>query len=331
MTAVSNNNTIARAMDVYDMVSLVSAAFYAEFDYTDDTYYWVMSIMVDNTLVAEDGLTSKLYKVSFTIDEGNNISFQQKNEWVEVQKEYVPVEGRSFFVSEEYRAQKIAETQKRKLIPGSKESFSRSNNFTVDEENRRFSGYGIVFDSDSEPLVINLNGRKIQVVEQISRSSIEEADMTDVIAAFNHNFEKILARSGSETLSWGIDDTGVSYAFDVPNTSYGNDLLESTRRGDISGSSFTFLIDPSAGYDIQERADGTLLAIPNKITRVIEMGPVVMPAYPQTTAENRGSALANAVEAYIKQRDQKQEPTQVSMEVVKHYKAKLRHNEEAAK
>jgi uncharacterized protein len=126
---------------------------------------------------------------------------------------------------------------------------------------------------------------QVDVFEQITRQSLEGADMADVIAAINHDFSKILGRTASGTLDLSVDDNGVKYRFDVPETSYGNDLLVSTRRGDFRGSSFTFSIDPKTGYDIEERADGSLVARPKQIRKIYEMGPVTNPAYEATTAE----------------------------------------------
>ena len=166
--------------------------------------------------------------------------------------------------------------------------------------NRRVSGYGIVFNSDSLPLVIHdrSNGF-VKVYERITRQSIEEADMTDVIAAFNHNFEKLMGRTTSNTLQLSIDDKGVFYSFEAPPTQAGDDLLTHLQRKEISGSSFTFTIDAEEGYDIIERGDGSLEATPKRITKIYEMGPVINPAYPMTTAENRSQGLCDAVTSHL--------------------------------
>jgi HK97 family phage prohead protease len=162
------------------------------------------------------------------------------------------------------------------------------------------SGYGIVFNSDSLPLVIHdrSNGF-VKVYERITRESIQEADMTDVIAAFNHNFEKLMGRTTSNTLQLSIDDKGVFYSFEAPPTQAGDDLLTHLQRKEISGSSFTFTIDAEEGYDIIERGDGSLEATPKRITKIYEMGPVINPAYPMTTAENRSQGLFDAVTSHL--------------------------------
>jgi uncharacterized protein len=209
---------------------------------------------------------------------------------------------------------------------------SREADFKIDDESRSFSGYGIVFNSDSVPLVIHdRDNGDIEVYEQITRASIEGADMTDAIAAINHDFGKILGRSTAGTLELSIDDKGVMYRVpDLPNTTYANDLRESTSRGDIRGSSFTFSIDWEAGYDIEERSDGGLTARPKKIKRVYEMGPVTNPAYPETTAENRSSALFTAIGEFLQRKNEPEKPEQISQDKMNDLEKKLRLSEEEA-
>jgi uncharacterized protein len=201
---------------------------------------------------------------------------------------------------------------------------------SYDAENRSFSGYGIVFNSDSVPMTIyDRSVGQVDVFEQITRQSLEGADMADVIAAINHDFSKILGRTASGTLELSVDDNGVKYRFDVPETSYGNDLLVSTRRGDFRGSSFTFSIDPKTGYDIEERADGSLVARPKQIRKIYEMGPVTNPAYEATTAENRSNALFVAAAEFLKARSEEQaKPETVSDDKMRDIQAKIRLSEE---
>lgn len=174
--------------------------------------------------------------------------------------------------------------------------------FSFDEESRNYSGYGVVFNSDSLPFYVWHDGDIVEVVEQITRDSVEASDMSDLVGTFNHNFDKVLGRTSAGTMTYEIDENGVLYRFNMPNTSYANDLIESTKRRDVQGSSFMFSMDWSEGYDITERTDGSLLAIPKKITRIHEMGPVVKPAYPETTAENRSEGLASAVGDFFKRK-----------------------------
>ena len=70
--------------------------------------------------------------------------------------------------------------------------------------------------------------------------------MSDVIMCTDHGTgcADVLARSrnGEGTLEIRIEDDGLHFAFDAPNTTRGNDLLELVRRGDISECSFKFKV-----------------------------------------------------------------------------------------
>lgn len=175
----------------------------------------------------------------------------------------------------------------------------------VDIENRSITGYGIVFNSDSTPMPFwdDRTGKIYEVVEQITPDSLKGADMRDVISAFNHDFDKVLGRTTSGTMSITTDKKGVKYRTKAPQTTYANDVIELLKRGDLTGSSFVFSMDWDEGYKMEERADGTIVAIPKKIKRVYEMGPVISPAYPETTAENRSTMLEKAVKRFLNDRD----------------------------
>lgn len=175
---------------------------------------------------------------------------------------------------------------------------------STDPQSRKISGYGIVFDSDSAPMIVSDGkGKSVRVVERVTMQSIENADMSDIICSYNHNLEKIIGRTAAKTAKVTIDDTGAMYSIKAGNQSYVNDLMESIERGDVIGSSFMFTYDNKLGYEFEERQDGTIVATFKKITKIIEMGPVVMPAYPETTAQNRAGELADAVKRYLGEKE----------------------------
>jgi hypothetical protein len=168
----------------------------------------------------------------------------------------------------------------------------------------KISGYGVVFNADSAPLTVfdGRNGR-VNVIERITQESVKDADMSDVISAFNHNFEKILGRSTSGTLTMSTDKNGIMYNVRLGSQTYASDLLETLQRGDVSGSSFVFLYDAQEGYEFEEREDGAIVATIKKITKIIEMGPVVNPAYPTTTAQGRSSDMIEGVKRFLSEKE----------------------------
>ena len=145
------------------------------------------------------------------------------------------------------------------------------------EESRTIEGYGAVFNRWSH----NLGWFK----EKMERSSFDNVDMSNVIATFNHNFDNVLARADSDTLKLEVDDRGLKYSFEAPNTTAGNDLLENVRNGNVKGSSFMFTVAKNGstwteGEDVDER-------VITQVERLIELGPVTTPAYPDTSVAKR--------------------------------------------
>lgn len=75
----------------------------------------------------------------------------------------------------------------------------------------------------------------------------------DVRGAFNHDPNLILGRTTAKTLRLAVDGNGLKYEIDPPDTTYARDLVVSIGRGDVTGSSFSFLAtkeewtEPAAG------------------------------------------------------------------------------------
>lgn len=155
--------------------------------------------------------------------------------------------------------------------------------FKIDSESRTVEGYAAVFDTPSE---------YIGWTEIIHRDAITDDTIknSDIFAKFNHQDDKILARSkyGVGSLLLEVDDKGLRYMFDSPNTALGNELLEYLHRGDIDSSSFAFSIN--AEDDTAQRwykKDGQLYREIYKIDRLYDVSPVFQPAYSSTSCSTR--------------------------------------------
>ena len=133
-------------------------------------------------------------------------------------------------------------------------------------------GYAAVYDSDSEFM---------GYYEQIEKGAFDDVMNDDVRAYYNHDENYLLGRVSSGPLRIGTDKRGLYYEVDLPNTTYANDLVELMKRGDINQSSFAFLI----GQDRWEERDGKTYRIIEKVSRLIDVSPVAMPAYQMATSE----------------------------------------------
>lgn len=151
--------------------------------------------------------------------------------------------------------------------------------FQVGEEDRpKIWGYAIVFNKWSE--IISENG--IRFRERITPDSVRDAlaDGADIRALVNHDPDKLLARTRSGTLTYRIDEVGVYVEIDPPNTSYARDALESIRRGDMSGASFSYRT--AKGGDAWDLGGDVPARTVNRIESIREFSTVAFPAYPDT-------------------------------------------------
>jgi HK97 family phage prohead protease len=111
------------------------------------------------------------------------------------------------------------------------------------------------------------------------------AGRRDVIATFNHNPDRMLGRSSSGTLRLTDTPEGLRYEVDLPDCAA--DVREMLARGDLRGSSFTAF--PAQGG---ETWGGTPKALTRDLTdlELVELGPVVSPAYSASEADVRAAA-----------------------------------------
>lgn len=145
-------------------------------------------------------------------------------------------------------------------------------------ESRMVVGYAFKWDVWSDPI-----GGWFR--EKIAKGALEGADYSDVVAVLNHDLNQLLARTGS-TLSLTVDDTGLLYEFEAPATTAGNDLIVNLDLKNIRHSSFRFIVKEDQwkfSNDQNAIDERTIL----KFERIIDVSPVVFPAYPDATVAKR--------------------------------------------
>lgn len=152
---------------------------------------------------------------------------------------------------------------------------------------RTIEGYAIVFGVESRMLVDYWDDYR-EIIEPGAITEEELAQM-DIKMTMWHNREKLLARSnkGVGTLRLSVDDIGVKYEFEAPNTSDGNNALELVKRGDMGGSSFTYWSDESSAVSYTKNEEDILIRHVKKINMVYEMTIASDPAYTQTSVTAR--------------------------------------------
>lgn len=156
---------------------------------------------------------------------------------------------------------------------------------------RTITGYAILFGVPSAPLYDweDEEAREVIAPEAVTK---ELLDGCDIKMTMFHDRQLILARSknGAGTLKYGVDDKGVYFEFEAPNTVDGDKALELVRRGDISGCSFAFsthYYDSAYVQRTVQRVDGkTIITYTvNVITGIYDFTLAADPAYPDTNCE----------------------------------------------
>lgn len=155
---------------------------------------------------------------------------------------------------------------------------------------RNIFGYAVVFNSRSEIL---FNGeRRFREIIKPEAITPQLIDRCDIKALLEHERGRLLARSnkGKGTLSLTIDNRGLRYQFEAPNTSEGDYAVEMVKRGDIEGSSFGFRADK----DIWTKESNSIwLRTITRISIIVEISITSNPAYSQTEVNVRNKSALN--------------------------------------
>lgn len=157
------------------------------------------------------------------------------------------------------------------------------------EASRTIGGYGAVFNRLSQ----NLGG----FVERLDPAFFNKARGdgwpglgSGVMARYNHSDSFLLGSTGSGTLRLTVDNTGLDYAVDTPQTRA--DVYELVQRGDVRQSSFAFITyDDDWGMTDQGFPLRTLLS-----GQLVDVAPVNSPAYIETSVGLRSLAEKFEVE-----------------------------------
>lgn len=166
------------------------------------------------------------------------------------------------------------------------------------EGERTIEGYAVVFERESRIFYDPALKKTIQ--ETIKRGAItqELLDRCDVKALLEHDKSRLLARcnAGAGSLTLTVDEIGVKYRFEAPNTVAGNDVVEYVKRGDLFGSSFAYLSNEGEDVKYQKRSDGVYLRDVYKIRYVGDISVVTDPAYMDTSVSVRSVETALGIE-----------------------------------
>ncbi|MDI6547295.1 HK97 family phage prohead protease [Bacillus subtilis] len=148
------------------------------------------------------------------------------------------------------------------------------------EETPQITGYGAVFNSPA-----NIGGMFTEVIAP-GAFSRALANQSDVRALFNHNWDYVLGRTRSGTLTLEEDDKGLKFTVTPPATSWASDLRSSMERGDINQCSFGFNVMKDEWNYETEPVTRTIQEV-----ELFEISVVAFPAYEETEAVLRSGDI----------------------------------------
>ena len=158
---------------------------------------------------------------------------------------------------------------------------------------RKICGYAIMFNVPSVILDKDDHYEEREVIKPCAVTK-ELLDGCDILMTMYHNREIVLARSnkGEGTLSYRIDNKGVFFEFDAPNSPNGDEALELVRRGDITGCSFIFgsyYYNDEYVRREEKKVNGVtqVTCYVLKMTGIYDFTITIKPAYPDTSVEAR--------------------------------------------
>lgn len=155
-----------------------------------------------------------------------------------------------------------------------------------DGKKKMLGGYALKWNTLSR----NLGGW----VETIAPGACAKSlgDGLDVLCRFQHRDEFLLGRVSAGTHRLAIDDVGLDYEVDLPDTTAGRDVAELAARGDLRHSSFAF-------YTLADEWEITEQGFPLRrllVIQLVDTAPVVEPAYLDTTSGLRSLAELRGVD-----------------------------------
>jgi HK97 family phage prohead protease len=120
--------------------------------------------------------------------------------------------------------------------------------------------------------------------EALAPSAFAKIADDNVRALVNHDPSKLLGSTAAQTLRLDVDDVGLAFEVDLPDTSYARDLRSLVERGDLSGASFGFV----PGQMTNSTApDGRQLRTHTQIRQLLDVSVVTYPAYEGTAVALR--------------------------------------------
>lgn len=180
-------------------------------------------------------------------------------------------------------------------------------------------GYGAVFGQRSK-LIYEQGKFFYEIIDrQAFDAVLAEPDKLNVVLTRDHERTQILARTISGTLTLEIDEIGLKYRAELPNTELGRETYELVKRGDLFESSFIFTVTRE-GQTWKRDAEGNLERTIKSVRSLHDVAIVVDGAYSNTkidVSEARNFIEAEDAEQAKKEQAEKIERAKRETELIK--------------
>lgn len=160
-----------------------------------------------------------------------------------------------------------------------------------DDGKKALCGYASVFYDGTDGTAYDY----WDIRETVAPNAFDRAikDKQDVRALFNHDPSGILGRISAKTLRLSVDQRGLFYEIDLPNTQLGKDVEELVSRGDIDGSSFGFRVKAESYIKNDDKSKNYTYIRQINDVDLVDVSPVTFPAYEGTSANLRSEDAEN--------------------------------------
>lgn len=143
-------------------------------------------------------------------------------------------------------------------------------------------GYALKFERESE----NLGG----FIEVLDKHCLNGADVSNVVALYNHDPNLPLARSTVEkgkpgSLDLEVDETGLKFRLIPTDTTFAQDLRTNMLAGVINKCSFAFEIDEKGAEWKKDKTRGIYVRTVKNIRKLWDVSIVTTPAYDDTECQ----------------------------------------------
>jgi HK97 family phage prohead protease len=243
-----------------------------------------------NNEMEKNDLDKRHIKKVIEDDETITIIYGKSQEWegIDIDMENEPeeiIDGPEEIITENYyddedkkneRSEKVWDKTNNNITMEKRVFNIESRIEESEDKNLRVVGHASLYNTRSEDL-----GGFYEYIQE-GAFTPELIAKSDVRALINHDPNLVLARSTAGTLTLTADSKGLRYEFPIPNTTYGHDLAENLRNGNITQSSFAFTVGADEWSTDDEGRDVRTIT---EIDRLYDISSVTYPAYQLAESE----------------------------------------------